>query len=200
MNQPSRRRIAPWRAKWLAGAGAAGCAAVLVSCSGPSANDRFTFTTPDSAAFKLVSPSLELRCGTLDCHGSTYRNMRLFGHYGARLDPKLTTGKEDTTDAEIESNFTSVVSIDSENFAAIVAKHGQGFDQWMVVLKGENAVHHKGEQRMKKGDFTYNCLLSWITGNVDMNACSMASMVAAPSASASAATPDGTPPASAPPP
>ncbi len=171
---------------------------MLVSCSGPNANDRLTFTTPDSNAFKLVSPSLELRCGTLDCHGSVYRNMRLFGHYGARLDSKLTTGKEDTTDAEMESNFTSVVSIDTENFASIVAKHGQGFDQWMVVLKGEDAVEHKGGERMKKGDVTYDCLLSWITGTVDMNACSMASMVTAPSASASAATPDGTPPASTP--
>jgi hypothetical protein len=194
MNHRSRRRIRALPATPLAGIGAACFAALLASCSGPNANDEFKFTPPDSAAFKLVSPALEINCGTLDCHGSIYRNMRLFGHYGARLDPKLTTGKEDTTDQEMESNFTSVISIDAENFASIVANHGKGFDQWMVVLKGENAVEHKGLARMKKGDDTYNCLLSWVTGNVDMNACSRSSMLMAPSMSSSAA-PGGTPPA-----
>jgi hypothetical protein len=170
---------------------------MLVSCSGPSANDTVSYTFPSSMGFDLVSPVLEIRCGTLDCHGSIYRNMRIFGHYGARLSSSDSTGNQLTSDAEIQRNYESVTAIDPENLATIVAKHGQGFDNWMVVLKGENAVEHKGGARMKKGDDTYNCLLSWVNGAVDMNACTQAAMLMAPMTSASAPS-DGTPPASTP--
>lgn len=153
------------------------------------------FTFPDTVQFtSMVSPALEIRCGTLDCHGSVYRNMRFFGKYGARLSSKDTTGVQDTTPDEQQRNYDSLVSLEPENLASIFAKHGQGFDKWMVVLKGTNAVFHKGAQRMQKGDETYNCLLSWVMGNADMNACAMAAMPNAPMIMPSATAPtDGMP-------
>jgi len=154
---------------------AAACSAALLgACSGPSANDTFSFTAPDGTTFPPVSDALEIRCGTLDCHGNFYRNMRLFGIYGVRLNTSLVTGRDPTSPDEYQRNYQSVISIEPENFASIVANHGQGFDHWVVVLKGTNAEVHKGGQRMKKGDPTYTCLLSWVTGAVNMDACNQA--------------------------
>jgi hypothetical protein len=204
MNRASRRRSGLLPATLLVGAGAA-CAASLASCSGPSGSATVSYTFPDETQFKsLVSPALEIRCGTLDCHGSIYRNMRFFGKYGARLSSKDVTGLQDTTDDELQYNYGSLVSLEPENLGTIVAKHGQGFDKWMVVLKGTNSVYHKGGERMKKGDPTYTCLLSWVTGAVDMSACMDAAMPMAPMSMPSATAPtdgmptDGTPPPSAP--
>jgi hypothetical protein len=41
-------------------------------------------TPPSEPAFRPVAEVLLDRCGTLDCHGSKYRNMRLFGLGGSR--------------------------------------------------------------------------------------------------------------------
>lgn len=195
------RRSGSFAATLLAGA-AAICAASLASCSGPSGSDTVSFMFPDSMQFtSLVSPALEIRCGTLDCHGSAYRNLRFYGKYGSRLSSKDATGLQDTTPDELQRNYDSLVSLEPENLASIFAKHGQGFDKWMVVLKGTNAVFHKGAQRMTKGDATYNCLLSWVTGAADMNACATAAMPMAPMTMTSAMTPtDGTPTDGTPPP
>lgn len=183
------RRPGSFAATLLAG-GAAVCAASLASCSGPSGSETVTVTFPDSIQFmSLVSPAVEIRCGTLDCHGSVYRNMRFFGKYGSRLSSKDVTGVQDTTPDEQQRNYDSIVSLEPDNLASIFAKHGQGFDKWMVVLKGTNAVFHKGAQRMMKGDATYTCLLSWVTGNADMNACAMAAMPNAPMIMPSATAP-----------
>jgi hypothetical protein len=188
----------------LAGAGAA-CVALLASCSGPSGSTTVSYDFPDPMQFESsVSPALEIRCGTLDCHGNFYRNLRFLGKYGTRLGSKDTAGLQDTTDDERQRNYESLVSIDPSNLASITAKHGQGFDKWMVVLKGTNAVYHKGAERMKKGDPTYTCLLSWVTGAVDMNACADAAMPMAPMSAPSTTAPtdgmptDGTPPSTAP--
>jgi hypothetical protein len=196
MNRASRRPCS-FLAKSIAGVSAV-CAAVLASCSGPSNTETVSFTFPDSMQFtSLVSPALEIRCGTLDCHGSIYRNLRFFGKYGSRLSSKDATGLQDTTPDELQRNYESLVSLEPENLASIAAKHGQGFDKWMVVLKGTNAVFHKGGERMKKGDPTYTCLLSWVTGAADMNACTTAAMPMAPMIMPSATAPtDGMPPPS----
>jgi hypothetical protein len=197
MNEKSRdlSRLRP--AGFLAAAALVCGANLLPSCSGPSEeNESLTF--PDSASFPAVSDALEINCGTLDCHGSIYRNMRLFGIYGARLNSMLVPGRDPTTPDEYKANYDSVVSIQPENLAAIVANHGQGFDQWELILKGTNAEVHKGGQRMMKGDPTYTCIQSWVNGAVDMSACLQSAMLMKPEEpmpSASAPT-DGTPPAS----
>lgn len=170
-------------------------AALLSSCSGPS-EETVSFTFPDSATFPPVSDALEINCGTLDCHGSIYRNMRIFGIYGVRINSKLVPGRDPTTAEEYEANYASVVSIEPENLSAIVTNKGQGFDKWELILKGTNAEVHKGGQRIVKGDATYTCIQSWVNGNVDMNACMQSAMLmkpAEPMPSASAPA-DGAPP------
>lgn len=77
--------------------------------------------------FRPVSTVLERRCGNLDCHGSQYRAMKIYGKYGLRrleLDKegfKMTTGMEydsyysggtETTIAELSDNYDSVISLE----------------------------------------------------------------------------------------
>ena len=150
------------------------CAVValaVAACSGPNANDKTTLVVPDESMWVPVSDVLEVRCGTLDCHGSPYRDFRLFGHYGQRASSMDVTGQGSTQDPEYHRNYLSIISIDPEAMNSLVTKHGQGFDHWIIVTKGTNAEHHKGGERMKKGDESYACLLSWITGMTDMTMC-----------------------------
>ena len=59
-----------------------------------------------------VSTMLENRCGSLDCHGSRLRNLRIYGYGGLRLpgsaaDP-LPEGY-DTSEQELEANYDAVI-------------------------------------------------------------------------------------------
>src|SRR6516225_3603181 len=67
--------------------------------SAPSADDTITVTGPSLADFggtNGVSSVFERNCGTLDCHGSDARAMRIYGQYGLRKPPGLTTTYEPT--------------------------------------------------------------------------------------------------------
>ena len=179
---------------------ACGCvaAASFFACSGPKDGEVFVGNFPNEATFKPVSAALEARCGTLDCHGSFYRNMRVYGKDGIRAGRNDVSGIQDTTDEEVQLNYDSVVSIEPEKFSDIVTKAGQGFDKWIVITKGSGTEHHKGGSRFVKGDATYVCVLSWVTGTVNMDACA-ASVTAAmrpdtPPAGTAAPSASGQPP------
>jgi len=167
----------------------AACACVasasFFACSGPKDGDVFVGNFPSEATFQPVSAALEARCGTLDCHGSFYRNLRVYGKDGIRAGKDDVSGVQNTTDGEVQLNYDSVVSIEPEKFSDIVTKAGQDFDKWIVVTKGTGSEHHKGGSRFVKGDATYVCLLSWVTGTVNMAACA---------ASVAAVVRPGTPP------
>lgn len=77
--------------------------------------------------FKPVSGVLERRCGNLDCHGSQYRAMKIYGKYGLRhlelneMGFETTTkmdydsyysGGTETTLAELSDNYDSVISLE----------------------------------------------------------------------------------------
>ena len=173
MTQPPDERRFTSRARRVLGLVAcAGVACVsFLACSGPKDGQLFVGTFPNESTFKPVSAPLEARCGTLDCHGSFARNMRIFGKNGIRADENTVSGIQDTTDAEIQLNYQSVVSIEPEKLSGIVAHAGQNFEKWIVYTKGSGAEHHKGGSKFAKGDDTYKCLLSWVSGALDMNAC-----------------------------
>ena len=130
--------------------------------------------------FPLVSDALELHCATLDCHGTLPRNMRLYSYLGLRLKKGDVSGTGATTPEEYDANYESLVTIAPEVLSAIVQRHGQGFDKWIVVTKGTGVEHHKGGAKFAKNDDMYKCLLSWIQGAVNMDACTTASHVVSP--------------------
>lgn len=185
------------------------------ACSGPPSSDVFRITTPlGPPTFKVVSDALAIHCGTLNCHGNDARNMRFFGFYGTRLNPKDQTGGAGTTDDEYEANFESIISIEPERLSQIVQSGGANEDKWIVLAKGRGVQHHKGGARMTHVDgplppgaptdvLLDACVTSWITahtagsadagalpGTVNVDACNRAAVV----------TPPGIPCAMAPPP
>lgn len=158
---------------WLV-AGGSGVGAAVVGCSSPDTNARVNpvASGPDRAQFAEVAPVLVNRCGSLDCHGSAYRNMRLYGYAGARLDPAHTPDNPRTiTQAEIDADYDAVVALEPTLMAEVVASGGAEAGNLTLVRKGRGAENHKGGRRIEPGDDADVCLVSWLGGNVDVAAC-----------------------------
>jgi hypothetical protein len=157
--------------------------AVAVSaCSGP-AESTYAITPPSREAFPPVGDVLEAHCGTIDCHGTLARNMRIYGIYGLRFDPKGVTGRLSTTPAEYDATYEAVVSIEPERLSDIVRNQGKGIDDWIVLAKGRGVQHHKGGTQLVKGQPADLCIVAWVMGQtgpqVD-NACVQGSVVTPP--------------------
>ena len=121
--------------------------------------------------FPAVAIFLEHRCGTLDCHGQVGRNLRLYGFDGLRLDPADVPGGQDTTGAEVDADFRSVVGLEPEVLHAVVADGGAHSERLTLVRKGRGSEHHKGGALVTPGDAQDRCLLGWLANAVDAVAC-----------------------------
>jgi hypothetical protein len=127
---------------------------------------------PDRASFPYVGQLLVHRCGTLDCHGTLYRNLRLFGNEGLRwssTDRPLVPAC--STAAEYDQDYESVVGLEPEVTSAVVADHGKDPERLTLVRKPLGLESHKGSTLMKQGDDSYACLTSWLAGATDTAAC-----------------------------
>jgi hypothetical protein len=152
-----------------------GVAVAAPGCSTPGNLDAVvSIRTPDRAAFASVSPALIRSCGTLDCHGSRLRNMRLFGYSTGRLlgkDAPLSAG---TTDAELDENYRGVVGLEPEVMTAVVASGGADVQRLSLFRKGRGLDNHKGGARMSASDPLDKCLVSWLAGKLDTDSCNAA--------------------------
>ncbi len=86
---------------------------ILLACSAPDTKARVDAFGPDRTQFQLVHPVLQLRCGTLECHGTPYRNMRLYGWGGQRLggnDVYIDGGFVAAPDAAADAAATGATS------------------------------------------------------------------------------------------
>jgi hypothetical protein len=74
-------------------------------------------------SFQPVGDYLENRCGTLDCHGQTSRNLRIWGCEGMRLDPDASavTCADPTTEAEYQATFRSLVGLEPQIMSNVYA-------------------------------------------------------------------------------
>lgn len=135
-------------------------------------NDGVTgLHTPDPALFAQVDDALQPSCGTLDCHGQSSRNLRLYGGRGLRLDSQGNSADEPTTDAEYRASFLSLTGLEPEALDAVVTSGGQDPERLSLVRKARGVERHKGGTQMLPGDALDRCLLSWLTGSVDAEAC-----------------------------
>lgn len=161
-------------------------AGVVVACSAPDPEARVKPTLPDRAAFTAVAPVLVARCGSLDCHGSQNRNMRLYGLNGHRLGTTcdapdggtaLPLTRPDScgksTQAEIDADYEAVVSVEPEIMSQVAAKKADP-GMLTVVRKGRGNEHHKGGQRINPGDDADKCFLGWLRGTPDDASCTRA--------------------------
>ena len=111
-----------------------------------------------------VSPYLEARCGTLDCHGSMQRPMRIYGRNGLRHpDEQNITGGEPTTGAELDANFASVCALEPEKMAEAIEDLGASGDRLVSIAKPRATVRHKGGKVVDEGDDGDRCMLGWIS-------------------------------------
>jgi hypothetical protein len=151
-----------------------GCAA---SVEEQSAAERRLLSAPSPSDFPDVANALQMRCGTLDCHGQIGRNMRLYGFGGLRLSAPETPNGDPTTDQEFAASYDSVVGLEPEALSDVVT-HQADPDQLSLVRKMRGIERHKGGQQSRVGDVLDRCVVSWLIGSFDPAPCG--SVISAP--------------------
>jgi hypothetical protein len=163
----------------------ASLAAAALGCNGPDFGPVTIIGPPfsktmgakDGGLFRPVSDVLENRCGTLDCHGTSFRPLRIYGQLGLRLPVEQKDwnaafgdytmyysgeGALMTTPDELLENYQSVIGLEPELTTKVVLK--QNFpDVLSFIRKPRLAEKHKGGKiwdQAKPGDL---CLTGWIT-------------------------------------
>jgi hypothetical protein len=145
----------------------------LVGCSIPPSDSRYDpQALPDRTTFPPVAELLVVRCGSLLCHGTVARNLRLYGSAGLRLAPtdRPLVPPCDTS-AEVDQDYESVVDLEPEAMSAVVAGGGANPQQLTMVRKARGTEAHKGGQIWTQGDPSDTCLTSWLAGRTDASAC-----------------------------
>jgi hypothetical protein len=167
----SRPRVASWLGVILGGVGG------LLSCVTAPSDPRFVVEQPpDRASFPVVSALLEHRCGTLDCHGVTFRNLRVYSGVGLRLSPqdRPTSKASSTTAAELDANFESLVTLEPEIISRVVADGGAHPERLSFLRKARGTEDHKGLALWKEGDPEDVCVTSWLAGKTEAATCQKA--------------------------
>jgi hypothetical protein len=170
--------IARPRTRWaLALLLAGGCYGEAIDSRPP---DTRVLRAPPRASFEVVADALQVTCGTLDCHGQTGRNLRLYGARGLRLDPKSTSAEGTTTAAEYEASYWAVVGLEPEAVSAVVREKGSDPLRLTLIRKARGIELHKGGRLMISGDSLDVCLTSWLAGVVNAAACDAVSLAPRP--------------------
>ncbi len=150
---------------------AAGAAAIGTGCSSPDPTATVDPIGPDRAQFDLVSPVLSRRCGSIDCHGSPFRNMRVYGFAGLRLGPEAKQPDFPTrnTADEVQATYESVVGLEPEVMREVVQAGGAGVERLTFIRKGRGNEDHKGNKRFNADSDL--CVTTWLANHVDGDAC-----------------------------
>jgi hypothetical protein len=140
-------------------------APLAIACSAPDTAARVDPVGPDATTFPPVSLVLSRRCGSIDCHGSRYRNLRIYGYGGLRLrvDDRPDTPTT-TTPEEAQATYDAVIALEPELMRDIVLAKGSGADRLTLVRKGRADEDHKGGKLIMRGDDADTCLMGWLRG------------------------------------
>jgi len=155
-----------------------------VACAFASADARMGVVGPDINQYASagVGDYLDHRCGSLDCHGQSTRNLVLWGCDGLRLDPNETgltpncrvSGGKPTQPAEYEASYRSLVGLEPAVMTAVVSNGGADPEMLTFVRKARGWDGHKGGALITPGDVQDQCITSWLAGNADQSACTQA--------------------------
>ena len=144
-------------------------AGAVAACSTAPSDARFVATTPDTVSFPFVAVMLVQACGSLDCHGTVGRNLRLYGNTGLRLSlDAQPTALTPTTDDEIAQDYTSVVGLEPEVMSAVVASGGANPERLTLYRKARGIEAHKGGAPIHAGDESDVCLTAWLAGQANL--------------------------------
>jgi hypothetical protein len=163
---------------------AAGAIALgIAACSSVPADSRIGVFAPDRAQFPPIADFLDHRCGSLDCHGNSQRNLKLYGCEGLRLSSmdvpgcrRQVAGGVDTTGAEYDASFRSIVGLEPQVMSAVVKDGGKHPEYLTFVRKARGEESHKGGALVVPGDDQDKCIASWLTGQTDTDSCTSALM------------------------
>jgi hypothetical protein len=116
-----------------------------------------------------VDPVFERRCGSLDCHGSTARGLRIYSQDGLRLpnDQGITPGNAPTTATENNDNFASILGLQPERMNDFLSKNPRTADdayQLIILTKPLALERHKGGTALVKGEPAEQCIVLWLIG------------------------------------
>jgi hypothetical protein len=159
-----------------------GLAALLLGgCSSYDRNERIdpTIGTVDSGAglaadFRPVAQVLVYKCGSIDCHGSKYRNFRLYGFSSERFVPPgdmTNPGSAQTTDAEVIEDYNSLVALEPTIYLQVIREGGTDPDRLTFMRKARNHEDHKGNKPIQEGDAADLCLQSWLQSRPNAEVC-----------------------------
>jgi hypothetical protein len=163
------------------GARVVAVAGVAAACSGVT-QERIGIVAPSESEdqFGPVANFLDHRCGSLDCHGQTGRNLRIWGCEGMRLDPgdisscSALLGGRPTTVAEHQSTYRSLVGLEPTVMSLVVEDHGQQPERLTFIRKARGTEPHEGGALITPGDDQDVCITSWLAGSTDTMACANA--------------------------
>lgn len=151
-------------------------ASLVVACVTVDTDPRVVEKVPDRGSFPPVSDLLDHRCGTLDCHGVTYRNLRVYGREGLRFAPdaRPSSKQQSTTTAEYDATFASLVALEPEIMSLVVSEGGAHPERLTFLRKARGTEDHKGLALWPEGDPQDLCVTSWLAGHTDVAMCQTA--------------------------
>ena len=150
-------------------------AGVAVACSTPESSARFVATPPDRASFDPVAQVFVRTCGTLDCHGTVARNLKIYGDVALRFAPTATPSVlQPTTKDEIDQTYASLVGLEPEILSEVVQSGGAQPERLTFLRKARGTESHKPGPIIQQGDDRDVCFTSWLAGKVDAGACTRA--------------------------
>ena len=149
------------------------------SCSSVPADARIGIDAPNGseAEFGIVGDYLDHRCGTLDCHGQSARNLQIWGCEGLRLDPhdvplcSVPAGGRPTTADEHQATYRSLVGLEPTLTSQVVDGQGAHPEFLTFVRKARGLEAHKGGALIVPGDDQDVCVTSWLAGQTNIMAC-----------------------------
>lgn len=144
---------------------------MVFACSAPDEGATVKADVATRERFALVSDAMVYRCGTLDCHGSTFRNLRLYGYGGLRKSGRPDESFPFRVQAEADANYDAIVGLEPESFAAVIAEGGREPERLTLIAKARALQNHRGGPAMKPGDAMDDCITSWLRGNVADDRC-----------------------------
>ncbi len=149
--------------------------AVAFACASPAPDARLIEQTPDTTSFPPVASMLIQACGTLDCHGTVGRNLRVYGDTGLRYSATdVPTTLIPTTTDEVAQDYDSVVGLEPELMSEVVASGGADPERLTFYRKALGLESHKGGAVVVAGDPRDVCITTWLQGRADAAACAAA--------------------------
>jgi hypothetical protein len=150
-------------------------AVLLVSaCASPPHETTVTVGSLDQASYGAqVHPIFVKTCGATTCHGKAPRGLRVYGEGALRLDG--ATGP--TTSGETAATYDSIVGLEPEKLDAFLAgePRQEALAEKLLALAKPLAIErHRGGTSLRKGEAAEQCILTWLLGHTDSQACAAA--------------------------